>query len=218
MAATTPEADDTTQTAPSEAASPDLELQRAMDRAHLKSVGALHFVMVMGALTLWGAADAWAEASGWGLAHAVAIANAVIAGVVITNTLHEWGHFTGARLSGAASPVLEKPVKHFFMFNFPFEQNDRRQFAWMSWGGILTPWLLVLLTLLLVPIDGASRAMLLAVFVARAVQVAVFEVPVVQRASRGGDPREELGRQLQSGFATSRYVGLAVGALVFLLA
>ncbi|MDJ0853332.1 MAG: hypothetical protein QNK04_33620 [Myxococcota bacterium] len=196
----------------------DPELARQMDRAHLKSVATLHFVMVMGALTLWGAADAWAEASGWALAHAAALANAVIAGLVIANTLHEWGHFAGARLSGSASPVMEKPVKYFFMFNFPFEQNDSRQFAWMSWGGILTPWLLVLLVALLVPIDTASRALLLAVFVTRAVQVSVFEVPVVQRASRGGDPREELGRQLEAGFATSRYVGLAVGALVWIVA
>ena len=60
--------------------------------------------------------------------------------------------------------------------------------------------------------------MLLAVFVTRAVQVAVFEVPVALRAARGGDPRRELGRQVETGFATSRYVGLAAGALVWLAA
>ncbi len=190
----------------------------ARDLARLKRIGALHFVMVMGALTLWGAADAWATTSGWGLAQVAALANAVIAGTVIANTLHEWGHFAGARLSGAFAPALEKPVRYFFMFDFSFEKNDRGQFAWMSWGGILVPWALVALVAWLVPIDTASRALLLAVFVTRAVQVSVFEVPVVRRASAGGDPREELGRELTTGFGRSRYVGLAAGALVFLVA
>jgi hypothetical protein len=82
------------------------------------------------------------------------------------------------------------------MFNFSFEKNDTRQFLWMSWGGILVPWALVLLTPLLVPIDNASRALLLATFVTRAVQISMFEVPVVMRTRRGGEPRAELGRQL----------------------
>jgi len=211
--------DDATTTAEAPAIEPAAPaFDREADLRNLKSVGALHFVMVMGALTLWGAADAWAVASGWGLAWAAAIANAVIAGYVIANTLHEWGHFAGARLSGSVARVLEKPVRHFFMFDFSFDRNDSRQFQWMSWGGILVPWLLVVLTGLLVPIDNASRAMLLAVFVTRAVQISAFEVPVVRRAARGGDPRVELGRELQTGFARSRYVGLAAGALVFLVA
>jgi hypothetical protein len=188
------------------------------DRANLRSVATLHFVMVMGALTLWGAADAWAVASGWGLAWGVAIANAIIAATIVASTLHEWGHFAGARLSGSAAPVLKKPVRYFFMFNFLFEHNDKRQFLWMSAGGILVPWLLVLATPLLVPIDNASRAMLFAAFVTRAVQVSVFEVPVFLRTQGGGEPRDELGRQIKSGFATSRYAGIAVGALVWLAA
>jgi hypothetical protein len=190
---------------------------REQDLANLRRVAALHFVAVMGALTLWGAADAWAASSGWGLAWATALANAVIAGTVIASTLHEWGHFAGARLSGSVAPVLEKPVRYFFMFDFSFEHNDRRQFVWMSLGGILAPWLLVLLIGLLVPIDNASRGLLLAVFVGRAVQVSLFEVPVVSRTYQGGEPREELVRQLKAGFQTSRYGGLAAGALVWLV-
>jgi hypothetical protein len=202
-----------TETAPEPAT-----IDPAIDRARMRTVAALHFVMAMGALTLWGAADAWAVASGWGLAQAAAIANAIIAATIITSILHEWGHFAGARLSGSVAPVLEKPVRYFFMFDFKFEHNDPRQFLWMSAGGILTPWLLVLATPLLVPIDSASRAMLLAAFVTRAVQVSVFEVPVFLRTQGGGQPRDELGRQIKSGFATSRYTGIAVGALVWLAA
>jgi hypothetical protein len=198
--------------------SEDAAVDREKDRANLKNVATIQFVMVMGALTLWGAADAWASTSGWGIAWAAALANAVIAATVIASTLHEWGHFTGARLAGAVSPVLKKPARYFFMFNFPFESNDKRQFLWMSLGGIIVPWLLVLLTPLLLPIDNPSRAMLLAVFVTRAVQVTAFELPVVLRTQSGGDPREELGRELENGFRKSRYVGVAVGAVVWLVA
>ena len=53
----------------------------------------------------------------------VAIANAVIAGVVVANTLHEWGHLAGARLSGSVSPMMEKPVRHFFIFDFSFDKK-----------------------------------------------------------------------------------------------
>ncbi len=206
------------ETAASTPASESAGFDRARDRARIKRIGALHFVMAMGALTLWGAADAWAAASGWALAQGAAIANAVIAGTVLTGILHEWGHFAGARLSGASSPVRKEPVKYFFMFDFQFEENDERQFLWMSLGGILVPWLLVAATLALVPIDAASRAMLLAVFVTRAVQVSLFEVPVVMRTWQGGEPRKELGRQLKEGFAKSRWWGLAAGALVYLAA
>ena len=203
---------------PSTDAAAALEAERSVDRARMKSIGRTHFLMVMGALTLWGAADAWAAVSDLGLARLVAVANAFIAAYVITGVLHEWGHFAGARLSGAASPVHEKPINHFFMFDFPFDRNDGRQFLWMSWGGIIAPWALVLLTLWLVPIDTAGRAMLLAVFFARAVSVSLFEVPVVMRAMGGGDPRTELGRQLGAGaLKSSGNLGIAAGAVVWLV-
>lgn len=191
---------------------------RAADTANLKSVGKLHFVMGMGALTLWGAADAWAVQTDWGLAWAAAMANAVIATYVLTGILHEWGHYAGARLSGSLAPARPEPVNYFFMFDFSFKENDTRQFVWMSLGGILVPWLMVLGTLWAIPIDNPSRALLLAGLVTRAVQVSLFEVPVTMRASQGGDPRKELGAQLKAGFTTSRNISLAVGALVWLAA
>jgi hypothetical protein len=191
--------------------------ERGKDLANLRRVGGLHFVMGMAAITLWGAADAWAAASGWALARGVALANAAIAAVVLASIVHEWGHFAGARFAGAEAPVFEKPVRYFFLFDFPFDRNDRRQFLWMSWGGILAPWALVLLAGLCVPIDNASRALLLAAFVARAVQIGIFEVPVALRTARGGEPRAELVRRLKArGLVSARWIGLAAGALVWL--
>lgn len=201
-----------------EASAENTEAAAKQNLANLKSVGTIHFVAVMLALTAWGAADTWATVSNWGLAHVVAIVNAIVAASVVTGILHEWGHYAGARLAGSETDVLKKPVGYFFMFNFPFDKNDQRQFLWMSWGGIVVPWLLVVLTATLIPIDTASRTMLLAVFVTRAAQVSFFEVPVARRA-RISDPQKALEDALVAGrLGSSRYRGAVVGVLAYLVA
>ncbi len=194
------------------------DVARQIDRERMKQIGGYHFAMSMGAITLWGAAVAWAQVTGWGWAGLVAVANAVVAGYVLSSVIHEWGHFSGARLSGAVSPVLEEPKRHFFMFDFPMDQNDTNQFVWMSWGGILAPWALVLLVLLLVPLSLTSGAALLATLIYRAVAVWIFESPVARRAAVSGEPGAELGKQLAAGaLARGRNVGAMVGAACFVL-
>ncbi len=191
---------------------------REIDRARVKQLGSFHFVLVMGALTLWGAAETWAQTTGWTIAHVASVANALIAGFVIPSTIHEWGHFAGARLSRSVSPVLEEPKRHFFMFDFPMDQNDVRQFMWMSWGGILAPWGLVVLTPIFVPLGMTSGAVLFATIVSRAVAASAFEVPVVLRTGRSGNPGAQLAKQATGGgLPRSRRVGAAVGAACFAL-
>ncbi|MDJ0785568.1 MAG: hypothetical protein QNK05_02100 [Myxococcota bacterium] len=189
---------------------------RAIDRERMKQIGSFHFAMVMGALTLWGAAVTWAQVTGLGIAQFAAIANALIAAYVISSTIHEWGHFAGARLSGSVSPVLEKPRRHFFMFDFAMDRNDSRQFLWMSWGGILAPWAAVLLAAALVPLALTSGAVLVATLTSRAAATAKFEVPIALGVSRGGQPGAELARQLPN-LAGSRPFGMAVGAATFVV-
>ncbi|MGH0037943.1 MAG: hypothetical protein ACQGVK_23175 [Myxococcota bacterium] len=191
---------------------------RAIERARLVQIGSFHFVLVMGALTLWGAAEAWAQTTGFRIAGFAALANALIAGTVIPSTLHEWGHFAGARLSGAVSPVLEEPRRHFFMFDFPMDKNDVRQFTWMSWGGILAPWGVLLAAVLFVPLATASAAVLFATLFARAVAVSVFEVPVVRGAALSGQPAAELGARLEAGgLDQGRRLGVVAGLACFAL-
>lgn len=204
-------------TTPDAAEAANLEqLARDLDRARLKQIGGYHFVFVIGALTLWGAAQTWAEASGLGIASFAAIGAALIAGTVLTSTIHEWGHFAGARLSGAVSPALEEPRRHFFMFDFPIDQNDLRQFSWMSWGGILAPWLNVLAVLLFVPLGTLSACVLLATLLSRSISIAVFEAPVVQAAQESGEPAAELGKRVAAGgLDRGRSVGMAAGFVAF---
>ena len=192
------------------------EFAEKIDRANMKKIGAFHFALVMGALTLWGAAEAWAQVTGWAIASVAAVANAVIAGTVLASTLHEWGHFTGARLSSAPSPVLEEPRNHFFMFDFKMADANTRQFAWMSWGGILVPWVLVVGAAILVPLDLTSGAALFATLVAKAVGASWFEVPIVQDASTSGDHRAAFGRGIGA-LDQAGKVGNAIGIGVFAL-
>ena len=87
------------------------------DRARLKTVGFQHGGVMIAALVIWGSAAQWlGMASEW-LVQLVGIGAGFFVGVVLAFLAHEWGHFSGARLSGALSPVL-KERSSFFMFNF----------------------------------------------------------------------------------------------------
>ena len=189
---------------------------RQVDFARIRRIGSYHFAMAMGALTIWGAAVTWAQVTGWAIAQFAAVGGALVAGMILPSIIHEWGHFAGARLSGAQSPALEKPRNHYFMFDFAMDQNDARQFIWMSWGGILAPWVLVVGAWVFVPWALTSGLVLIATLMSRAVAVTVFEAPIAQAVSQGGDPGTELGRQVKDG-ALSRagLVGNVSGWLIF---
>ena len=191
------------------------EFDRAKDFARMQRIGTWHAAAVLAALTLFGAGNIWAAQSGLVLAHVVAIANTLVVGRVVGSILHEWGHFAGARLSGAHSPVLSKPVKLFFMFNFDMENNSVEQFVWMSMGGIITNWVIAIAALLMLPLDTLSGAALAAVFIGIAVNVSYFEVPVVLRTRETGNPKNELQTQLDTQ-GLSQTPGIIVGALVWL--
>ncbi len=177
-----------------------------------------HGVMFMLALTAWGAADSWAISSSLLLAQGVAIINGAIAAYVMTNVLHEWGHFLGARMTAAYSPVVIEP-RGFFMFRYDYDKNNDRQFLAMSLGGIIAPFVLLALILLLVPIDNPGRAALLAMTIAQTITVCTFEMPVMIRTYRGMQPKAALDQSLSAGdIDRSKVWGYTVGAVVWVLA
>ncbi|NNL67581.1 MAG: hypothetical protein HKP30_15130 [Myxococcales bacterium] len=211
-------AEATTDPAKADEAAELKELAAQLDRARMIQIGSFHFAMLMGVITLWGAAETWLQVTGWGIARFASVGTALVAAFVLTSVVHEWGHFAGARRSGAVSPVLEEVRRHFFMFDFAMDRNDTRQFVWMSWGGILAPWLVILLVVLFVPLGTLGAQVLLATLLARAVSIAVFEAPIALAAADGGDPGAELGKAVAGGgLAHGRKVGTAVGVGFFLL-
>ena len=199
------------------ASSDDAAARRKRDRTRLKHVGVRHAAAALAAITLWGASDVWAAETGWLLADIVALLYAVFAGTIIAYLAHEWGHFSGARLSGAVSPVLKTP-ESFFMFNFKDELNTESQFIAMSIGGPAANWSLVIAIFLFLPLDTWSQALLLATVTSIAVSVSVFEFPIINRVSYGAPSRETVDQRLRESGLTPRYIGIAVGVIVWLIA
>ena len=189
---------------------------RAQNLKNLKKVGTLHFVAAVAALTLFGAAHTWALTSGIALALVVAVAAAYIAGTALSGIFHEYGHFSGAALSGAPHKVLGKPARYFFMFNFDMKAGSAKQAIWMSWGGLLGSWSLVAALLLLLPMDGWAAAALVATVLGNAVNASVFEVPVIMQTRATGEFEKALYGRLESP-GLVRMPGVVAGLLAFAL-
>ncbi len=190
---------------------------RVPDNERLLNAVKYHGLAFLGAITLWGAADAWVQSSELFLATIISVLNAFAAGSIISILFHEWGHFIGARIAGAYSPMVPKPTGA-FIFGFNFKKNSNDQFLSMSLGGPVANWLLVLLVFTFIPLDSAGRAMLLAVTLANAISVCVFELPIIKRTMDGGDPESELNAGLADGSGDRGKVwGYGIGALAWLL-
>ena len=182
------------------------------DLTYMKRIGGWHASAVVAALTLFGAAYTWAAFSGWMLAEIVSVAAAVVAAMVMSSIVHEWGHFAAARLSGAISPVLSKPRRLYFMFNFDMQSNSVKQAVWMSWGGLIGSWSLVVALFVLVPLNSLAAAALIATLTGRAVNATVFEFPIIQRTTKSGEFEKELKAQLDDP-GLVRMPGLVVGLI-----
>ena len=58
------------------------------------------------AISVWAAADTWYLVTGIWFAQVISIINAIFVGYVLGALFHEWGHYAGAKLSGATAPGL----------------------------------------------------------------------------------------------------------------
>ena len=201
----------------SEAETTNVEARKKRDNSRLRKIAIRHATIVLTAFTIWGTSDSWAAQSELFLAEMVSLINAIFAGVILAYIFHEWGHFAGARISGAVSPVAKKPVS-FFMFNFKDELNTRGQFLSMSVGGPFANWGLFVLIFMLLPLNTWSQAMLLATTFAIAVSVSVFEFPVINAVMYGEKPAETINKRQRESGNTPRTVGIIAGAALWLLA
>jgi len=201
----------------SDAANHEVIERKKRDNARLRKIATRHGAIVLAAITIWGTSDYWAAESGLFLAEFVSLINAIFAGTITAYIFHEWGHFTGARLSSAVSPVAKEPVS-FFMFTFKDELNTKGQFLAMSIGGSLANWTLVGLMYFMLPLETWSQALFLATTIAIAVSVGVFEIPIINRVMYGDNPTMAVQRRLKESGSTPRIAGIATGMLVWLLA
>ncbi len=157
----------------------------------LKQAGA-HWVIAISAFALWAALDSWWLVSQLGLAAVLSVVGALIFGVVISHVAHEWGHYAGLRLAGCSPPIKDSVAPLFF--DFDYEKGSQKQFLWMSVGGAIGNWALVILFFIVLPFDTAARVALWATFAGMTAFVAVLEYPVIGSAWRGEDALSALTR------------------------
>ena len=164
--------------------------QQQQSAKNLSLQAAVHVFALLGALALWGAADSWSLVTDLPLAAGFAVIASVAFGIVMVHVIHEWFHFFGAAFSGASYTVKERAAPLFF--DFDYSNNTDRQFLSMSIAGTLGNLLFIALVVTLVPIDSASRAMLLAVGLGMLIYVGCIEWPVIRYALQGRSAMDAL--------------------------
>ncbi len=174
-----------------------------------------HLLALLAALTLFAAAESWLLLTDMALARVFALLAGLIAGLALAQLVHEWGHYLGARLSGATVPM--KPEPALLAYDFDFQANSPRQFLWMSVGGSLGNIVAILLVCWLIPLDYPHRVAMLAATVGAAVFVAVLEWPIINHARRHQDPMGALVHQFGDGLAPVFRRSISAGVLAAVL-
>ena len=140
--------------------------------------------IVAAALSLFAAADAWHILTGTALSGLLSVVDGLLVGLALGALIHEWGHFTGARLSGATAPL--RPFSGFLpLFDFDYVNNSQSQFQSMSIGGNLAHWLVFLVLFLGLPLSSAGQIAIVSGAFGFAVFASSIEFPVIRNAARG---------------------------------
>ena len=172
--------------------------------------------IALAALSIWAAAVAWYVVSGLGMAATLAFFNAIVVGYVVAAIAHEWGHYAGARASGAKTTRFSPPTAiNLFRFKFHFNANDQRQFHWMSLGGWVFHWSLFILLVIGLPFDTVGRQALVAAVFGFAVFATFIETGILRKTFGGADPAETLQQLGSADFKSARFAGIAGGLIAF---
>jgi hypothetical protein len=135
---------------------------------------------------LWGL-HLWQSESGSWLPSILAPVFGFIGAYVLCYIFHEWGHLIGARLSGAEMPL--QPYAGALIGLFDVSRHSRRQFLWLSWGGVIGYLLVMIATLGVyqmggLGLAGAGFAIGGLAFVVQSLSV---DMPQIQRITRGAE-------------------------------
>jgi hypothetical protein len=186
------------------------------DEASLVTIGLRDLAAFSVLLSIFGGADSWARTTDLGLAHFVVVVVGLLGGAALSAVGHEWGHFAGARLGGGHSPT--KPFKAFpQVFDFDYKNNSAKSFLWMSIGGSLGNWGMVLFLALALPLGTLGPDALVAGAVGFSVFTAFVEFPVIKNARAGMNGFDAL-MKIPKDF-TTRYIpqSLTAAFLTFIV-
>ena len=167
--------------------------------------------IALAALSLWAAADTWYLVSGLGFALAISVLDAIFVGYILGALFHEWGHYTGAKLSGASAPRVKPKGTSLFRFNFDMAANTQRQFHWMSFGGWVFHWGLLAILGLAMPFDSIGRIALVSSVFGFILYATFIETGILRQTLGGSDPAETLGQLSAKTFQQAGIVGSVAG-------
>ena len=177
----------------------------------LSSLLARDTAIALAALSLWAAADTWYLVSGLGFALAVSVLDAIFVGYILGALFHEWGHYTGAKISGASAPRVKSKGTSLFRFNFDMSANTQRQFHWMSFGGWVFHWGLLAILVLALPFDSIGRIALVSSVFGFILYATFIETGILRKTLGGSDPTETLGQLSAKTFQQAGIVGSVAG-------
>ncbi len=163
------------------------------------------------ALSLWAAADTWHQVTGLWLAQLIALGDAILVGLLLAAFFHEWGHYSGARASGASVCRKAPQGLSLLRFDFDYTQNDHRQFHWMTYGGHIFHWSILLFLLIALPLDSLGRIALVSSIFGFIVFATVIEYNIVKDTWAGADPGERLSRITPKDFQQAIFAGSVSG-------
>lgn len=167
--------------------------------------------IILAALSIWAAADTWHQVTGLWLAEALSVADAILVGLLLASLFHEWGHYSGAMVSGAKAPRVALPGLTLFRFNFDFSANNLRQFHWMSLGGHVLPWAILIVLAITLPFDSLGRIALVSAIFGFLVFATVIEYGIVKQTRAGADPKETLEKLSSKDFQQASVIGTLGG-------
>lgn len=138
--------------------------------------------VIVAAVLLWRIEPLWRQ--GGGAPGAVVGVLAGLAAGLVAAVAHEWGHLTGALLTGSPVSPAAKLTSP-FMFRFDTRRSSRRQFLVMSYGGFVASAFILFAYLTWLPLGALSGWIALSLVALGLLATITLEVPVVWRVHRG---------------------------------
>lgn len=186
------------------------------DATRLWVVLARDIAILATGLSLFAAADAWHALIGTTLSASLSLLDGLLVGFLLAGLLHEWGHLTMARWTGATAPL--RPATAFLpLFDFDYPGNTQHQFQGMSIGGNLAHWLVVLVLILGLPLSSVGQVALASSAFGFAVFASSIEFPVIWRTYHGLTGLEALARIPKDFLRRNGSYGLVAALVAFVL-
>ena len=167
--------------------------------------------VVFAAVSLWAAADTWYVVTGMWLAQIIAVGDAILVGLLLSSLFHEWGHYAGAVFGKSEVCRVTPKGLSLFRFNFDYAANNHQQFHWMTYGGHIFHWAILLIIFIALPMDSLGRISLVGALVGFIAFATFIEYNVLKDTWAGADPGERLNAITPKDFQQAAAIGGLTG-------